>query len=609
MAYIDFPTSPVEGQIYTFGGRTWQYNGKAWQLYTLQTAGPQGYTGSRGETGYVGSASIAPGPRGYTGSQGAGFTGSQGDLGYTGSQGAGFTGSAGYVGSRGIQGPIGYTGSRGEAGYVGADGYTGSRGYTGSASTVAGPTGFTGSIGYTGSQGAGFTGSRGELGYTGSQGDLGYTGSQGAGFTGSQGATGFTGSKGDTGLGFTIAKSYLSVAALEADTAPTGIVAGQFAVIETGNVNDAENSRLYLWNGTTYTYVSDLSGAQGITGPQGATGYVGSQGELGYTGSQGATGYTGSSMALTVGLIDATNTKTGEIVDVSTIRFDTDSGFDLTNLGNGEVKVGMNSTFKYIQVAGQDTLTAVGLDTLQLVAGQNVTIATDNTATPQTLTISATGGGTSVVVDSVPPASPVAGDLWWDNSSGILKVFYVDADSSQWVDATPSVEGPQGPAGPQGPIGYTGSSGTADRLTTPVNIALSGIVTGTAQFDGSTNTTITTELGSGLPYDVIFSAFGTPAANESVFRMVAPRAFAIPADFANSVAYATTPATAQAVFAVKKNGAVVATVTFAAGAQFGVFSSQQAIVFGRGDRLVISAPPTADAVLADIDFSFVAATV
>ena len=171
-----------------------------------------------------------------------------------------------------------------------------------------GYTGSQGNIGYTGSQGiqgiqgvTGYTGSQGNIGYTGSQGVIGYTGSQGAqgiaGYTGSQGVIGYTGSKGDSGLGFTIAKTYASVAALTADTTPTGIVAGQFALIETGDVENPENSRLYLWNGSAYTYVSDLSGAQGITGPQGVIGYTGSQGVIGYTGSQGTQGvigYTGS---------------------------------------------------------------------------------------------------------------------------------------------------------------------------------------------------------------------------------------------------------------------------------------------------------------------------
>jgi len=28
---IDFPTSPTNGQSYTFNGRTWQWNGSGWE--------------------------------------------------------------------------------------------------------------------------------------------------------------------------------------------------------------------------------------------------------------------------------------------------------------------------------------------------------------------------------------------------------------------------------------------------------------------------------------------------------------------------------------------------------------------------------------------------
>ena len=156
----------------------------------------------------------------------------------------------------------------------------GALGYTGS----AGPQGIQGTTGYTGSKGA--DGIIGVDGYTGS---AGFTGS-----TGEQGIAGYTGSKGDTGLGFRIAKTYLSLAALQADTSPSGIVAGEFALIETGNVEDADNSKLYLWTGTAYTYVNDLSGAAGITGPQGTVGYTGSAGTTGFVGSSGSLGYTGS---------------------------------------------------------------------------------------------------------------------------------------------------------------------------------------------------------------------------------------------------------------------------------------------------------------------------
>jgi hypothetical protein len=110
-------------------------------------------------------------------------------------------------------------------------------------------------------------------------------------------AAGLAGPTGPAGLGFTIAKTYSSVAALTADTAPTGIVSGQFALIDTNDINNAENSRLYVWNGTSYTYTSDLSGAQGIvgpTGPQGTNGTIGTNGAQGPTGPTGAQGSAGA---------------------------------------------------------------------------------------------------------------------------------------------------------------------------------------------------------------------------------------------------------------------------------------------------------------------------
>jgi hypothetical protein len=109
-------------------------------------------------------------------------------------------------------------------------------------------------------------------------------------------AAGLAGPTGPAGLGFTIAKTYSSVAQLTADTAPTNITPGQFALIDTGDINNAENSRLYVWTGTNYTYTSDLSGAQGIvgpTGPAGTNGIIGVDGATGPTGPAGAVGPTG----------------------------------------------------------------------------------------------------------------------------------------------------------------------------------------------------------------------------------------------------------------------------------------------------------------------------
>lgn len=42
-----------------------------------------------------------------------------------------------------------------------------------------------------------------------------------------------------------------------------------------------------------------------------------------------------------------------------------------------------------------------------------------------------------VTVGDNPPSSATLGDFWWQSDAGRLKIYYSDADSSQWVDANP----------------------------------------------------------------------------------------------------------------------------------------------------------------------------
>ena len=44
----------------------------------------------------------------------------------------------------------------------------------------------------------------------------------------------------------------------------------------------------------------------------------------------------------------------------------------------------------------------------------------------------------STHVGKNPPANPSQGDLWYQTEEGILFVYYIDDDSSQWVDTNPS---------------------------------------------------------------------------------------------------------------------------------------------------------------------------
>lgn len=44
----------------------------------------------------------------------------------------------------------------------------------------------------------------------------------------------------------------------------------------------------------------------------------------------------------------------------------------------------------------------------------------------------------SLSVSALAPGSPSQGSLWWNSDYGRLFIYYVDGDSSQWVDSTPS---------------------------------------------------------------------------------------------------------------------------------------------------------------------------
>ena len=97
---LDFPPSPSVNDPYTFGGRTWIWNGTAWVTVSSFVAyGATGATGERGATGAMGTTG-ATGERGATGDIGA--TGAAGATGATGDIGA--TGAAGATGATGIDG-------------------------------------------------------------------------------------------------------------------------------------------------------------------------------------------------------------------------------------------------------------------------------------------------------------------------------------------------------------------------------------------------------------------------------------------------------------------------------------------------------------------------
>lgn len=117
------------------------------------------------------------------------------------------------------------------------------------------------------------------------------------------------------GDAFVIVKTYPSIQAMQDDYNNPEVKKGQFVMIDTGNVGNEEDSRLYLKGDTEWKFISDLSGAQGIQGLsayqvavqhgfkgtedewlislKGEKGETGPKGDKGDTGEKGATGERG----------------------------------------------------------------------------------------------------------------------------------------------------------------------------------------------------------------------------------------------------------------------------------------------------------------------------
>ncbi len=304
-----------------------------------------------------------------------------------------------------------------------------------------------------------------------------------AGSTGATGAAGATGATGPTGLGFSIAKTYSSVALLTADTAPTGITAGQFAIIDNGNYNtDSENSRLYLWNGTSYQYVTDLSGAQGIVGPQGATG----AGATGATGLTGATGSAGTSGSPGTAGADGATGATGP-----------------------QGATGPAGTTANVAVYDEGNLVASSLTGINFVgAGITANVVSGNVQ----VTVTATGTGTGgFSYGNTAPQSAQPGDRWV-NSETLRELVYInDGDSSQWIE--PITIGLVGATGAQGTgtnvaiydentlitasansLKFVGAGIAANLVTGNIEVTVSA--TGSGQFTFSNTAPVAPVVGS-----------------------------------------------------------------------------------------------------------------
>lgn len=192
----------------------------------------------------------------------------------------GLKGDKGGPGEPGPQGPRGEMGPQGERGIQGPEGPKGEKG-------DPGPQGLRGDVGETGPIGP--MGPQGEVGPQGLQGIAGPMGPTGpTGPQGPMGPEGPVGPKGEQGAPFKIVKIYNSVSAMQAES--NSLNMGDIVLINTDNVEDEDNAKLYIKNESGYSLLTDLSGARGVQGPEGPQGLKGEQGIPGERGPQGETG-------------------------------------------------------------------------------------------------------------------------------------------------------------------------------------------------------------------------------------------------------------------------------------------------------------------------------
>lgn len=245
---------------------------------------------------YITDLSGAQGIKGETGEQGP--KGEKGDKGDKGDQGAqGPRGDKGDAGDDVLSGsgvPDNGSGKDGDSylDTVTGDVYKKSSGAWNKTGNIKGPKGDKGEKGDTGEQGPkgdpgiqGDQGPQGEIGPRGEKGDTGATGEQGP-----KGDTGVQGPKGDKGDPWRIEKTYSSITEMNAGYATDGLAVGAIVAINTGNVDDEDNAKIYRKGETAYEYLFDMSGAQGIKGEKGDTGEKGEKGDTGEQGPQGETG-------------------------------------------------------------------------------------------------------------------------------------------------------------------------------------------------------------------------------------------------------------------------------------------------------------------------------
>jgi collagen type VII alpha len=303
------------------------------------------------------------------------------------------------------------------------------------------------------------------------------------GATGPTGSVGSTGATGLTGINWRAAFDFVAysvgdVVQYSGSTyyCNTAISSGDIASHIPGSSARWDLVSAKGNNGATgLTGVTGVTGAIGATGATGAgeTGATGAVGSTGAVGNTGVTGVTGAAGSLTIEQVGPTGT-TESYTNITILQFDEDSGFDVTNATAGTAKVAMNSTFKYWEVDGVQQLTALGLDTVNFIAGEGIEITADGATSPQSITITNAN------------VTGPQGEIGLTGATGITGATGVTGTTGATGDA--GATGAQGETGATGATGVTGDAGDAGATGATGDAGATGL-TGMTGMTGVTGAT------------------------------------------------------------------------------------------------------------------------
>jgi hypothetical protein len=163
----------------------------------------------------------------------------------------------------------------------------------------------------------------------------------------------------------------------------------------------------------------------------------GSNSQVITTDGAGNLSFSNQTPLLNVALSNASNVLSNNISSVTTLSFDIESGFDVTDQGNGVARVAMNSTFKYWEVDGQPGLTATGLDTVNFLTGSGISITANGSNTPQSIEFKVDAAGNSGELQfNIDGNLGAANNITWSTVSNVLEIDgSIDLYGDLWFEA------------------------------------------------------------------------------------------------------------------------------------------------------------------------------